>query len=86
MRIPDGLKYPLHSLLIRHGKSCPRCRAVTGLGSAVWEEGCPIEHLVRRHGSKKGGGSGVARKKAAEDAGVGEGEGESEGSDVGDED
>ena len=65
VRIPDDLKYPLHQLLIKHGKSCPRCRAITGQSSAGWEEGCPIEHLVKRHGSKKGGVNVAARKKAA---------------------
>ncbi|OAK98133.1 DNA glycosylase [Phaeosphaeriaceae sp. SRC1lsM3a] len=55
VRVPDELKYPLHQLLIRHGKSCPRCRAITGESSAGWEEGCPIEHLVTRTGERKGG-------------------------------
>lgn len=64
IRIPDELKYPLHQLLIRHGKVCPRCRAITGNQSAGWEEGCPIEHLVKRHGAKKGGVSVKDRKKA----------------------
>ncbi|EME49038.1 hypothetical protein DOTSEDRAFT_49374 [Dothistroma septosporum NZE10] len=68
VRIPDELKYPLHQLLIKHGKVCPRCRAATGMSSANWEEGCPIEHLVKRHGSKKGGVSVAARKKAKEAA------------------
>jgi endonuclease III len=57
VRVPDELKYPLHQLLIRHGKSCPRCRAITGEGSAGWDEGCVIEHLVKRDGVRKGGGS-----------------------------
>lgn len=79
VRIPDEFKYPLHQLLIKHGKTCPRCRAITGQSSAVWEEGCPIEHLVRRHGSKKGGQSAVDRKKAAAAAGVEEEEVEVDG-------
>lgn len=54
VRIPDDLKYALHQLLIRHGKGCPRCRAITGTGSEGWEKGCPIEHLVKRTGAKKG--------------------------------
>ncbi|KAI4715292.1 DNA glycosylase [Aureobasidium sp. EXF-10727] len=53
-RVPDDLKYPLHQLLIKHGKECPRCRAATSTSSERWEEGCPIEHLVTRHGAKKG--------------------------------
>jgi len=68
VRIPDELKYPLHYLLIRHGKTCARCRAVTGQSSAVWEEGCPIEHLVKRHGAKKGGISAKDRKSAKDAA------------------
>ncbi|KAI9809326.1 MAG: hypothetical protein M1825_002617 [Sarcosagium campestre] len=55
VRIPNELKYPLHQLFIRHGKTCPRCRAITGESSEGWEKGCPIEHLVVRTGSKKGG-------------------------------
>ncbi|RDW83835.1 endonuclease III domain-containing protein [Aspergillus mulundensis] len=54
VRIPDHLKYSLHQLFIRHGKSCPRCRAITGQSSAGWEEGCVIDHLVTRTGKRKG--------------------------------
>ena len=54
--IPNHLKYGLHQLFIEHGKHCPRCRAVTGENSAGWEDAnCPIEHLVKRLGKKKGG-------------------------------
>ncbi|KAL1647952.1 hypothetical protein SLS58_002276 [Diplodia intermedia] len=56
VRIPDELKYPLHALFIRHGKSCPRCRAITGVASDGWEKGCPIDHLVTRTGARKGSG------------------------------
>ncbi|KAK4925197.1 hypothetical protein LTR49_007735 [Elasticomyces elasticus] len=93
VRIPDEFKYPLHQLLIKHGKICPRCRAITGQGSAGWEEGCPIEHLVKRHGAKKGGVSVKQRKKAVNAAGEMAGEeveaevdGESELSDAPEED
>ncbi|KAF2435336.1 DNA glycosylase [Tothia fuscella] len=55
VRIPDELKYPLHYLLIKHGKTCPRCRAITGENSAGWDEGCVIDELVTRTGVKKGG-------------------------------
>ncbi|PYI08115.1 HhH-GPD family base excision DNA repair protein [Aspergillus sclerotiicarbonarius CBS 121057] len=55
VRIPDHLKYSLHQLFIRHGKSCPRCRAITGQSSAGWEKGCVIDHLVTRTGKRKGG-------------------------------
>ncbi|KAA8643328.1 hypothetical protein EYZ11_000878 [Aspergillus tanneri] len=55
VRIPDHLKYSLHQLFIRHGKTCPRCRAITGESSAGWEDGCVIDHLVTRTGKRKGG-------------------------------
>ncbi|KAF1944300.1 DNA glycosylase [Clathrospora elynae] len=53
VRVPDHLKYPLHQLLIKHGKSCPRCRAITGESSEGWENGCAIDHLVKRSGGRK---------------------------------
>ncbi|CAO2651121.1 Nn.00g094180.m01.CDS01 [Neocucurbitaria sp. VM-36] len=99
VRVPDDLKYPLHQLLIKHGKSCPRCRAITGESSEGWEKGCPIEHLVTRSGGRKeGGGSpgkvGSAkkvkvkgRKKATEDYesdAKSSGESEAESSDLSD--
>ncbi|RHZ48223.1 endonuclease III domain-containing protein [Aspergillus thermomutatus] len=55
VRIPGHLKYSLHQLLIRHGKTCPRCRAITGQSSAGWEDGCVIDHLVTRTGKRKEG-------------------------------
>jgi endonuclease III len=63
VRIPDDLKYPLHQLFIRHGKTCPRCRAITGESSEGWEKGCAIDHLVQRTGGRKGGDA--SPKKAA---------------------
>ena len=55
VRIPDELKYSLHQLLIAHGKTCGRCRAITGESSEGWDKGCQLEHLVKRYGAKKGG-------------------------------
>ncbi|KAI9760614.1 MAG: hypothetical protein M4579_001583 [Chaenotheca gracillima] len=65
VRVPDNLKYPLHQLMIRHGKTCPRCRAATGISSENWAKGCPIDHLVTRTESKKGGAgaSGKGKKR-----------------------
>ncbi|GIK06374.1 hypothetical protein Aspvir_002022 [Aspergillus viridinutans] len=60
VRIPDHLKYSLHQLLIRHGKTCPRCRAITGQSSAGWEDGCVIDHLVTRTGKRKEGNAKVS--------------------------
>ncbi|KAJ5375619.1 DNA glycosylase [Penicillium concentricum] len=65
VRIPDHLKYSLHQLFIRHGKTCPRCRAATGESSAGWEDGCVIDHLLTRDGKRKGNGPTVVSKKAA---------------------
>lgn len=58
VRIPEHLKYPLHQLFIRHGKVCPRCRAITGESSEDWDKGCVIDHLVTRTGKRKGQGGG----------------------------
>ncbi|KAJ4381024.1 hypothetical protein N0V86_003371 [Didymella sp. IMI 355093] len=63
VRVPDHLKYPLHQLLIKHGKSCPRCRAITGESSEGWEKGCPIDHLLQRTGERKGGGHSSIKAK-----------------------
>ncbi|KAJ5545532.1 hypothetical protein N7461_007836 [Penicillium sp. DV-2018c] len=65
VRIPDHLKYSLHQLFIRHGKSCPRCRAATGASSAGWEDGCVIDHLLTRDGKRKINVPVVASKKKA---------------------
>lgn len=54
VHIPEHLKYPLHQLFIRHGKVCPRCRAITGESSEDWDKGCVIDHLVTRTGKRKG--------------------------------
>ncbi|KAM0133131.1 hypothetical protein ACHAP3_006059 [Botrytis cinerea] len=63
VRIPDHLKYSLHQLFLRHGKTCGRCRAATSEGSADWESTvCPIEHLVNRTGDKKQPGFRAGKK------------------------
>ncbi|KAL8728722.1 MAG: hypothetical protein Q9166_005209 [cf. Caloplaca sp. 2 TL-2023] len=62
--VPDELKYPLHQLLIQHGKKCGRCRAITGESSEGWAQGCVIDHLVTRTGVRKGGPSPVKAKRA----------------------
>ncbi|KAJ5778849.1 hypothetical protein N7457_006569 [Penicillium paradoxum] len=63
VRIPNHLKYSLHQLFIRHGKSCPRCRAATGASSAGWADGCVIDHLLVRDGKRKGPAPAVVSKK-----------------------
>jgi endonuclease III len=65
VRIPNHLKYSLHQLFIRHGKTCPRCRAATGESSAGWDDGCVIDHLLTRDGKRKGNGPSVVSKKKA---------------------
>ena len=55
VRIPNQLKFDLHQLFIKHGKTCPRCRASTGESSAKWGNGCVIDHLVKRTGPRKEG-------------------------------
>jgi endonuclease III len=55
VRVPNELKYELHQLFIMHGRRCPRCRAATGEGGEGWGIGCPIDHLVKRTGKRKGG-------------------------------
>lgn len=61
VRIPDHLKYPLHQLFIKHGKTCPRCRANTGETYGDWEKGCVIDHLVKRTGGRKGANTSPAK-------------------------
>lgn len=66
VRVPDDLKYALHQLFIKHGKTCPRCRAATGETSEDWDKGCAIDHLVTRTGKRKGAAvPAVIKKKKA---------------------
>lgn len=65
VRIPDELKYDLHQLFLKHGKTCPRCRASTGESSADWEVGCVIDHLVKRTGPRKGGVGSPSKKQGS---------------------
>ncbi|GAA5962939.1 hypothetical protein JCM21900_005350 [Sporobolomyces salmonicolor] len=51
--LPAALKYPLHSLLVRHGRGCVKC-AAKGVTSMDFVETCPIEHLVRGGRGKAG--------------------------------
>ena len=63
VRIPDHLKYSLHYLFVKHGKTCPRCRANTSAASEEWKSAkCPIEHLVTRTGKRKEVGASPAKK------------------------
>jgi endonuclease III len=54
VRIPDHLKYGLHALFLRHGKTCGRCRAATPANTEDWNNTvCPIDHLLKRTEAKK---------------------------------
>lgn len=57
VRIPSHLKYPLHVLLIAHGKSCPRCAAVKGKMSRPTLGPCPLVGLTKKV-KEEGGGEG----------------------------
>ncbi|RYP67845.1 hypothetical protein DL771_007022 [Monosporascus sp. 5C6A] len=49
VRCPGHLKYGLHQLFIRHGKTCGKCRRGTVEGTEEWKTlVCPIEHLLDR--------------------------------------
>lgn len=74
-RVPDELKYPLHYLLIRHGKECGWCSAKAGREQKVGT--CPLAHLM----SGKGRAKGSARKGKGDDE-----EGEDNEEDTDDED
>jgi len=52
-RIPDELKYSLHQLFIKHGRTCPRCIAGRNSESKGWNDGCEIDHLVKRIGTHR---------------------------------
>ncbi|GAA6006083.1 uncharacterized protein JCM10292_006542 [Rhodotorula paludigena] len=58
--LPAHLKYPLHSLIVRHGRGCVRC-AANGVTTQDFVDTCPIDHLVRR---AKGKGKRVPVKDA----------------------
>ena len=62
VRIPDELKYPLHYLFIRHGKTCPYCAAKKdGKIRRDWgDKKCPLAAL------KKGKDVATAMKVAEE--------------------
>jgi endonuclease III len=63
VRVPDHLKYSLHQLFLRHGKTCGRCRANTSAGTKEWDEAnCPIEHLVSRNEARKQPGGSPNKK------------------------
>ena len=52
VRVPDDLKYPLHYLLIKHGKNCGWCSAKAGKDAKVGV--CPLAKLMSGKGRAKG--------------------------------
>ncbi|KAI0003930.1 DNA glycosylase [Xylariaceae sp. FL0662B] len=49
VRCPDGLKYGLHQLFIRHGQTCAKCQKSTVEGTDKWKKlVCPLDHLLVR--------------------------------------
>lgn len=82
VRIPENLKYGLHQLFWDHGNHCGRCRAITGETSEGWAgANCPIEHLVKRYGEKKGGMATPTKKSAKAPKGKGRKNMDSDGDD-----
>ena len=64
VRVPNSLKYSLHTLFIKHGKTCPRCKASTGPSSEGWDKGCVIDHLMERTEKRKLSQGGQGRSEA----------------------
>ncbi|GAA6022432.1 hypothetical protein JCM10207_004391 [Rhodosporidiobolus poonsookiae] len=64
LTLPSHLKYPLHSLLVRHGRGCVKCSA-NGVTTQDFVDTCPIEHLVGAKGKKSRGVKGKGKKGAA---------------------
>ncbi|KAM0786245.1 hypothetical protein ACM66B_007045 [Microbotryomycetes sp. NB124-2] len=62
-KIPNELKYGLHTQLVRHGRGCFKCSA-NGVTSMNHVETCPIRHLV---GGKKRKGKKVKNDDDAEE-------------------
>lgn len=46
VRVPDDLKYPLHQLMIKHGRTCSTCKAPGRMSDAEHTD-CPIFHLFK---------------------------------------
>ncbi len=82
VRIPENLRYGLHQLFWNHGNHCGRCRAITGETSEGWADAnCPVEHLVKRYGEKKGGSAGPTKKGGKAKKGAGDKELDSDSND-----
>ena len=82
-KVPDDLKYPLHYLLIRHGKECGWCSAKAGKDQKVGT--CPLAHLMKGKGRAKGSAPSVKKNEDTDEKDsneISEGSGESSDQDV----
>ncbi|RYP16289.1 hypothetical protein DL767_010200 [Monosporascus sp. MG133] len=77
VRCPDHLKYGLHQLFIRHGKTCGKCRRGTVEGTEEWKTlVCPLEHLLDRFDKRQSKAKlKVSKKKREADNAIKEGAG-----------
>ncbi|RYP20698.1 hypothetical protein DL765_002648 [Monosporascus sp. GIB2] len=67
VRCPDHLKYGLHQLFIRHGKTCGKCRRGTVEGTEEWKTlVCPLEHLLDRFDKRQSKAKPKVNKKKQE--------------------
>ena len=66
VRVPDHLKYSLHQLFIKHGRTCARCAAKASQ-QAYKSTICPIEHLIDRSLVVSKEGSSKKRKRREDD-------------------
>ncbi|GAA5860862.1 hypothetical protein JCM8547_003872 [Rhodosporidiobolus lusitaniae] len=77
--LPNHLKYPLHSLLVRHGRGCVKCSA-NGVTTQDFTNVCPIEDLVSKKKSKNASGKGKSKAGEADEVLVKNEDGEVVGS------
>lgn len=73
VRCPNHLKYGLHQLFIRHGKTCGKCRRHTVEGTEEWKTlVCPLEHLLDRFDKRQSKAKPKLASKKQQKAGTGE--------------
>ncbi|KAK7743637.1 hypothetical protein SLS62_010540 [Diatrype stigma] len=73
VRCPDHLKYGLHQLFIRHGKTCGKCRRHTVEGTEEWKTlVCPLEHLLDRFDKRQSKAKPKPVSKKQQKVGAGE--------------
>jgi len=56
VHIPDNLKYSLHQLFLKHGRTCIRCKGNAPMKSEAWEKAvCPLEKFLDRNRTAQNG-------------------------------